>query len=445
MCEDIARAGNGKCLMALKSEDILAKCATLMRAGRSFLLKNVAVDWGIPQDAVRQFEDPNVDTSFHQAPARIRDLYPGVRLVVFALINNAKFAIPKTVTLRAQRDGEVLEFPVTVETVRFTDQNAHRLIHTLAARRLITELEDDALVRPALSEAERRAAIVALGETYQLVSLHTSFVAVDDDGAQPLPIPRPAWAAAAFARREAEKTRRAQRRREPRDLLDTLAGYVDSALAFGGLFVSELVRTWFGRPQPPLDEASAAVDRSVPPPGGMPDEDAKTDAADTNYDSDATYSTMSSLITSSSWTESEDSRPPTPDPVARSPSPDLTLDPVWQIPGAYAEDQSGPAGEPIDSSAEQLLQLQTAEGSFEVSDAFKRLVGEEIIEHRRPARVDEHLWATAVAVAYCRKHLVGNSDLLGCIVDKALEYAIRSGSNDITFERLVAEAGQLVT
>ncbi|EKM57238.1 uncharacterized protein PHACADRAFT_194803 [Phanerochaete carnosa HHB-10118-sp] len=447
MCEGIARAGNGKCLMALASEDIVGKCATLMRAGRSFLLKNVSVDWGIPPDAARRFEDPKIETSFHQAPTGIRDLYPGVRLVVFALIKNAKFAIPKTITLHAQRDGvgEVLELPVPVEIVRFVDENGHRLIHTLAARRLITQLEDDALVSPTMSEDERKAAIVSLGETYQLASRYTSFVAVDDDGEKPPPIPRPAWAKAAFARREAEKARRAQRCLERRGFLDTLSEYVGTALTFGGLVVSEFFRTWFGRPAPPPPPQNpSAAQSELAQEEEQTAQDGKPRPQETDYDSDDTYSTMSSLISSSSWTETDDSRPPTPDPQARSPSPDLDLDPARQIPGAYASDE-GPTGGPIDDSVQELLQLQTADGSFETTESLKRVIGEDVVENSRPPQVDERLWTTALAVAYCRKRLVGHQDLLGCIVEKALEYALRAGCGDMDFEALVASAARLVS
>ncbi|GJE93157.1 von Willebrand domain-containing protein [Phanerochaete sordida] len=429
MCEGIARVGHGTCLMALAAEDIVGKCAALVRAGRSFLLRDVRVDWGLPPGA-----------ALTQAPAHIRDLHPGVRLVVFALVEDARAVpvLPKSVTLHATRDGAPLRFAVPVAPVH-ADEHAVRVVHTLAARRLLTQLEDDR----ALPEGARRAAAVRLGETYQLAGRYTSFVAVDDDGVRPLPIARPAWAVAAFARREAEKARRARERAaRGGDVLDALAGYVDNAVAVGGGFVSGLLRTWFGGAQPA---------QGSPAPRDEPDADEESveegrKPADTDYDSADTYSTMSSLISSSSWTESDDSRPPTPDPETRSPSPDFALDPTRRIPGAYPgdDDGDGPASGPIDDSVQHLLELQTAEGSFEVNDALMQLVGQDILDRDKPAQVDDHLWATAVAVAYCRKRLTGNADLLGCIVEKALEFAIRAGYGDVDFEALVAAAGRLM-
>lgn len=46
MCEGIARAGNGLCLMAATSESIIAKAAKLVRASRACFLVNAYIDWG---------------------------------------------------------------------------------------------------------------------------------------------------------------------------------------------------------------------------------------------------------------------------------------------------------------------------------------------------------------------------------------------------------------
>ena len=102
MCEALARAGNGVCLMAVETEELVAKCVKLLRAGRSTVLKNISVDWGVPPDAMRQPQDATAQAILRQAPAQIGALYPGVRFAIFALIENAKFAIPKAITLHVQ-------------------------------------------------------------------------------------------------------------------------------------------------------------------------------------------------------------------------------------------------------------------------------------------------------------------------------------------------------
>lgn len=46
MCEGIARAGNGVCLLASSTETMVGKCARLLRAGRNGILEDVTLDWG---------------------------------------------------------------------------------------------------------------------------------------------------------------------------------------------------------------------------------------------------------------------------------------------------------------------------------------------------------------------------------------------------------------
>lgn len=57
MCEGIARAGNGVCLMAITSESIVAKCSKLVRASRTYILKNITVDWCVPEGNRRLFDN----------------------------------------------------------------------------------------------------------------------------------------------------------------------------------------------------------------------------------------------------------------------------------------------------------------------------------------------------------------------------------------------------
>jgi len=65
--------------------------------------------------------------------------------------------------LDAEKFGEILD---------------DKLIHVLAAKQLIRELEEGAC-REKLNESDTKKMIVTLGVTYNLASSHTSFVAVD--------------------------------------------------------------------------------------------------------------------------------------------------------------------------------------------------------------------------------------------------------------------------
>lgn len=436
MCEHIAREGNGTCLMAMSTEELTDKCAKLMRAGRSFLLKNISIDWGIPPDALRQPQDSSTVLTVQQVPAVPAPLYPGVRYIVFLLVKHATFAVPKTITILAQRDGagEMLRLPVPVELVRFGDENDHRLVHTLAARRLIMDLEDNAVGTGMLGGARMKDAIVELGTTYQLVSRHTSFVAVEDDGETPLPIPRPAWAKSVAAQK---LTNTQGQGRVEQGFLGGAADYVDKALTYGGLFVSEFLKTWFGLP--PRSEAP-----DTPSHAGDGPDAGNDDPGEEDY-SDNTFTTLSSLITRSDWSDTSDSRPPTPDPITRSPSPDLQVDPRSRDTTTHSF--TAPAATALlDAQVEGLVNLQAANGSFADSPVFKQLIGIDNLDEVRPAHADPRLWATAVAVAFLTKHMGGQRDLLECLLEKALEFvgSVNVASGSVDFDALVVEATKVI-
>ena len=182
MCEGISRAGNGLCLMATTSESIIGKCAKLVRASRTYILKNVSVDWGVRTDLAEAYRTGNTELKgVRQAPGEISAIYPGNRFIVFALIEDEKFMPPNEVVIRAQRDGqgEVMQFTVPIQVVEFpTDHPCGRLIPTLAARRAIMDLSSPHPTT-SLFASDHKSTIVKLGVEYQLASKFTSFVAVD--------------------------------------------------------------------------------------------------------------------------------------------------------------------------------------------------------------------------------------------------------------------------
>ena len=179
MCEGIARAGNGLCLMAAISEGIIGKCSKLVRASRTYILRNITIDWGTSDGLHAQ--------GVWQAPAQILSIYPGTRLIVFYMVEDEAFLPPKEVVIRAQRDGfgEVLQFAVPVQCVEFPSNNSRaRLIPVLAARRAIEDIEDN---HSEYTEQDLKTRIVRLGTQSQLVSGCTSFVAVDRRTGEELP------------------------------------------------------------------------------------------------------------------------------------------------------------------------------------------------------------------------------------------------------------------
>ncbi|KAI0089577.1 hypothetical protein BDY19DRAFT_870898, partial [Irpex rosettiformis] len=185
MCQGIADAGNGECLWATTAETIFHKCAALVHAGSTFTLKDIWVHWGLPPKLLQQGV-PNRAARLlvegqvlRQSPSIIPVLSPGRRITVFALLEGDNLIVPDRVVLHAKRDGAgpPLEFEIPVRQVEFEAKNTHvQLLHTLAAKAIISELQDLNLSDPTVAEDRVKASIISLGEHYQLASRFTSFV-----------------------------------------------------------------------------------------------------------------------------------------------------------------------------------------------------------------------------------------------------------------------------
>ncbi|KAJ7206045.1 von Willebrand factor type A domain-containing protein [Mycena pura] len=233
MCEGIARVGNGTCmLVGEKESSFTGKIARLLKASRTPTISNISVDWGRPLaetvppskpepeddfemvnevDATAQTKktlnvfDETVDPTHvdetpapgvvlappqavQQSPFKIRNLVPGVRLNVYAILQGQ--SIPKTVTLRGSTaEGAEIELVIAVTLSHLqNDPNAPSAIHALAARKIIQDLEDGQhSLAATLANDDRdllartvKASIVRLGKMYSISSTHTSFVAVDE-------------------------------------------------------------------------------------------------------------------------------------------------------------------------------------------------------------------------------------------------------------------------
>ncbi|KAJ7482205.1 von Willebrand factor type A domain-containing protein, partial [Mycena galericulata] len=240
MCEGIARVGNGTCILVSEKElNFTGKIARLLKAARTPVISNISVDWGRPDapaaEAPASEEDfemvdevhgaqkkttlnifdetvdpthvdetaapppaPVVLPSFpavQQSPFKIRNLFPGTRLNVYAILQGQ--SVPKTVILRGSTaEGAQIELPVAVTLSHLqNDPGAPPAIHALAARKIIQDLEDGqhvlvaSLANPDDADLLARtvkASIVRLGKTYSISSAHTSFVAVDELESAPL-------------------------------------------------------------------------------------------------------------------------------------------------------------------------------------------------------------------------------------------------------------------
>ncbi|KAG2126598.1 hypothetical protein DEU56DRAFT_822144 [Suillus clintonianus] len=474
MCERLAREGGGECLFAVRSEDITGKCARLLNAGRTREIESVTVDWhgsGSPPavnfsplnrrnplpPSVVQLEPP---PQIQQAPHTITKIFPGIRFNVFAITTFR--SVPREVRLRAKVKDleEVLELVVPVTEVKpFKDEWTFiPLVHTLAARELIKQLGDSEgkalLPKPITSASDediRKAAIVRLGLEYQLVSQHTSFVAVESGRET--------------ARNGLRRSKSWQRSRQQHGYASVTAGAADggnpgidmttvqtvwdslsqAVYAAFSFFFSDPPPTTRSRQKPlPGTYYSAAQSRS-----GSPSIQSEHSFRYNNSSTD-TFSTLSSLEGSSSsrWSYSRPSSPvpPPEDPIQRVPSPVFDSAPpgTGQAAPPLITASHPP---PVPEEVETIISLQSFDGSFTPSPQLGALVGVETLAKAAEQRVDGKIWATAVVVAYLKHHLAAQPDLLDALLNKALDYVEGGGASLLVgrdFWDLVNIAGQSV-
>ena len=112
-------------------------------------------------------KENQLDGMFRQSPTKCPPVFDGHHLVVYAMLNdNAQ--IPETVTLIASSPVGPLSVKLQVNVKDETDE----MIHRLAAKKLIQDLQD--------ADAEaRKKEIIDMGCRYGLASKYTSYVTVD--------------------------------------------------------------------------------------------------------------------------------------------------------------------------------------------------------------------------------------------------------------------------
>ncbi|GJE93155.1 von Willebrand domain-containing protein [Phanerochaete sordida] len=422
MCEGIARAGNGICLMATTTESIVGKCAKLVRASRTYILKNVNINWGIPVGEMSE------GSTIRQAPATVAAIYSGHRFIVSALVEDADSASPTEVVLSGQRDGlgDVIACSVPVKVVDFPADHPRRgLIPILAARRLIMDLDDASLTDPSLSTCDR---ILALGTTYQLASRLTAFVAVDTRTDDPvalaiehldeLSVSDDGPATRGKRQREAEVNNAKQ-------IADAYNRYKHAVLG-------------------------AASTPAVPV---------------TTYNSGGSYSRgkggkglgKGGAMRPTAVARRTAGRPGTRQRSCRKPPADT--------PSLPSSSASGPVEEPPakrvhiddDDAAVQgqvgrnitvrpevlvaLVRLQAFDGSFPTDGSLVAIVGGAALDEAKDLHVDEKVWATLLAVAFLQNHMQ-DRDLRDGLAEKAMEYVAKFP--DVDAEKLLVRARELV-
>lgn len=207
--------------MTTRSEEIKDRCSKVLRAARALPYGNtcdLTVDWGYdtvphtpskskaaaePGKKKRKFSffDRSINplarttdvglqfaippsSDVLQAPTQPPNFYQGNRFLVSAILKNTLEPPAKVVLKGSLPGGEPVELSVKVAYV-LGDQKRIPLLHVLAAKRFIRELEDGDISGLGVNDEEEtsndlaRAAVVKYGTQYSLASRFTAFVAVE--------------------------------------------------------------------------------------------------------------------------------------------------------------------------------------------------------------------------------------------------------------------------
>lgn len=455
MCEGIARVGNGLCLMTSTAESVVGKCSRLVRASRTYILKNVSVDWGVRTDLAGIYRSTSTDLQgVRQAPATIDTLYPGTRSIVFALVDDKDFVPPREVVIRAQRDGygEVLQFRVPVQEIPVDSDHTPPLIPTLAARRAIMDIEDKERICPSL---ETKALIVRLGTQYQLASRYTSFVAVDNRANTML----------------ADKGYRAVNVEETAHGDDEDEYVVARMLRDGRL--ARLAVCNANSPLPPNTAIGLSQPRSAPDAVQYPGPFSLTGSS-----SAAHPRPPANMLTVGCGMQTFQSRrassthlapravgapPPPPPPVAARPPAVLTPPPPPPAPlapsapppslraalalsllsrqraldDATLSTDDGWSVDPLSTADDvtlALVRLQAFDGSFPPTSALEALIMPGCALHDEDVHakgVSGRVWATVLAIVCLKRCMRGQPELLDGLVEKAMDYLECTGEDDL--------------
>lgn len=495
MCEGIARAGNGECLLAADTESIVQKCSKLFTASRTPFVRNIGLDWGIgdsrsplgAQSGVTFSNQPSPRSvatrplpPIQQTPYRIDTIHSGTRMNIFAIITSRNAKPPRNVILSGVLDDETdraFQLSVAVQQIALVDSEdgSIPLIHTMAAWKLIQEYTENPrmpLPRPlgvATEDELRQSVIVQLGVQYQVASQHTSFVAIEGtrDSRTGLKLKR------SFLHKHPEYEEdesdlgsedgwqgplelgqlTTQLRTAWRTMTSTLAG-----LSLAGLWSS--LNTNFLVNSQPGGESGEPRASSESLPGQWPGSDESPSPADSgddgptgSHESDRssirTFSTLSSLAGwsragsgDSDYTNSEES-----DDDYRAPSPTFQRRPHegGRTPRQHDRSQTSLEKSIVPTVVVDLVKLQQFDGSFSPMfiDSIRPIVGGGIIEEaRRLNEAESDVWVTIVCVAYLKKQLEHNPELLDNLLVKTLEFL--RGQTGVDIDALLQRATALL-
>ncbi|KAL0063254.1 hypothetical protein AAF712_009856 [Marasmius tenuissimus] len=372
-----------------------------------------------------------------------------------------------------RRIPQPYEITVPIRGVQLKDSEPRlpTLIHILAASRLIDEhdksrapLPSPIDLLPVAPDARqlRRAAIVRLGERYQLASQFTSFVAVDrgqDDRRLQSRLNFGDWQGQGGNNDSDALGLGLQV--EPSGVVEAASEVETEAEARLGAS-SPISSSIDGEPWMDVttQDVISPISPSAAVPGAWPAlaSSMSSSVKDEGYESDKTFTTISSLESySSHWTEWSDDEEPGPrrplteeeKRMQRAPSPllaprklapeDVRRRLPAQQPAAHRPNNNNNTYQdlsrrPIPHEIFDIATLQLYDGAYPLNDKLRALVGRSATDElgKITPKVNETVWATALAVAFITNRLVHRKELSNDITLKSREFLKRvEGSEEL--------------
>jgi len=427
LVKGVARAGNGTSIFASLNEDLRPKVMTLLKDALMPSLTNVEISWNEEKE-VQPIIKPTKERTllgFNKPVPKVTKknfsspgvLFDGSRMLSFKIFKNEE--TPKIVTITAQApDGPLsVSIPIDEECVL----NAGKLVHQMAARKQIQDLEEE---NSEYVPEEIKEQICDLALKYGIASKHTSFVGVD------------------------KKTRKSFL--EPAMITRQIQQEVPHA------FGSNVTQGIYGYSPPPMGSCPPPPMASCPPP--------------------PTYGYLPPPMASCPPPQTYGYLPP---PMAGCPPPQMLGCPPPPPPigmnmrvgpalgssrfkrssfdfslrssvasdeeelGWRESDENDPSSN--EDTLTKLIHLQTANGSFKFGQALQSLIGmteNQLMEKLQEPEVDG-IWITAVVLVLLEKKFSNDKELWELIANKAKRFIQKHAKSNL--DEIMKKAANIMT
>ncbi|PKC00346.1 hypothetical protein RhiirA5_504687 [Rhizophagus irregularis] len=209
LVESVARTGKGYAQFVTNSERMDKKVIGMLKNALKPPIKDYEITWtdnnfleSTKDEEPDMMQDINftsdnvssstsdifIDFKVQQVPYFIPPIYPDVRFIVYCILEK-NIEPCKVITLKATSQDGPMKFDIPLDPVTLQGS----IIHRLAARKLIQDLDDETSflhknpknVGKNIPDSLIKDNIVKLGKTFNLASKYTSFIGIDERISEP--------------------------------------------------------------------------------------------------------------------------------------------------------------------------------------------------------------------------------------------------------------------